>query len=159
MDKQLKASTRHVDFDTIMAYAAVTNDYNPIHVDKAFAAKSPMGGIIAHGTMSVALIWQALRNTLGADALNRVHLEIRFVQPVRIDDDVTGGGELREGIRPPVYDVWVRNGKGQDVIKGTATMERPTSRGPTSTRSGAPTTSRWRNCMPRSRAARSPTPG
>ena len=47
MDKQLKASTRHVDFDTIMAYAAVTNDYNPIHVDKAFAAKSPMGGIIA----------------------------------------------------------------------------------------------------------------
>jgi 3-hydroxybutyryl-CoA dehydratase len=76
MDKQLKASTRHVDFDTIMAYAAVTNDYNPIHVDKAFAAKSPMGGIIAHGTMSVALIWQALRNTLGADALNRVHLEI-----------------------------------------------------------------------------------
>jgi 3-hydroxybutyryl-CoA dehydratase len=97
MDKQLKASTRHVDFDTIMAYAAVTNDYNPIHVDKAFAAKSPMGGIIAHGTMSVALIWQALRNTLGADALNRVHLEIRFVQPVRIDDDVTGGGERQVG--------------------------------------------------------------
>lgn len=123
MDKQLKASTRHVDFDTIMAYAAVTNDYNPIHVDKAFAAKSPMGGIIAHGTMSVALIWQALRNTLGADALNRVHLEIRFVQPVRIDDDVAGGGELREASQPPVYDVWVRNGKGQDVIKGTATVK------------------------------------
>lgn len=123
MDKQLKASTKHVDFDTIMAYAAVTNDYNPIHVDKAFAAKSPMGGIIAHGTMSVALIWQALRNTLGADALNRVHLEIRFVQPVRIDDDVAGGGELREASQPPVYDVWVRNSKGQDVIKGTATLK------------------------------------
>ena len=123
MDKQLKASTKHVDFDTIMAYAAVTNDYNPIHVDKEFAAKSPMGGIIAHGTMSVALIWQALRNTLGADALNRVHLEIRFVQRVRIDDDVSGGGELREGSQPPVYDVWVRNGKGQDVIKGTATVK------------------------------------
>jgi 3-hydroxybutyryl-CoA dehydratase len=123
MDKQLKASTKHVDFDTIMAYAAVTNDYNPIHVDKAFAARSAMGGIIAHGTMSVALIWQALRSTLGVDALNRVHLEIRFVQPVRIDDDVAGGGELREGSHPPVYDVWVRNGKGQDVIKGTATIK------------------------------------
>jgi len=123
MDKQLKASTKHVDFDTIMAYAAVTNDYNPIHVDKEFAARSPMGGIIAHGTMSVALIWQALRNTLGVDALNRVHLEIRFVQPVRIDDDVIGGGELREGSHPPVYDVWVRNGKGQDVIKGMARIK------------------------------------
>ncbi len=123
MDKHLKTSTKHVDFDTIMAYAEVTNDYNPIHVDKEFAARSPMGGIIAHGTMSVALIWQALRNTLGADALNRVHLEIRFVQPVRIDDDVIGGGELREGIGPSIYDVWVRNGKGQDVIKGTATIK------------------------------------
>jgi 3-hydroxybutyryl-CoA dehydratase len=123
VNKQLKTSTKHVDFDTIMAYAAVTNDYNPIHVDKAFAATSPMGGIIAHGTMSVALIWQALKNTLGIEALNRVHLEIRFVQPVRIDDDVTGGGELRDGTQPPVYDVWVRNAKGQEVIKGTATVK------------------------------------
>lgn len=120
---RLKPATKHVDFDTIMKYAAVTNDYNPIHVDKAFAEKSPMGGIIAHGTMSVALIWQALRNTLGVDALNRVHLEIRFVQPVRIDDDVTGGGELRDGSERPVYDVWVRNGKGQNVITGTATVK------------------------------------
>lgn len=123
MDKQLKPSTQHVDFETILNYAALTGDYNPLHVDKEFAARSPMGGIIAHGTMSVALIWQALKNSLGIEALNRVHLEIRFVQPVRIDDDVTGGGELREGSDPPLYEVWVRNGKGQDVIKGTATMK------------------------------------
>jgi len=102
----------------------VTNDYNPIHVDKEFAARSPMGGIIAHGTMSVALIWQALRDTLGIEALDRVHLEIRFVHPVRVDDDVSAGGELRDGSEPPVYDVWVRNGAGLDVIKGTATVKR-----------------------------------
>lgn len=123
MDKQLKPSAQHVDFETILSYAALTGDYNPLHVDKEFAARSPMGGIIAHGTMSVALIWQALKNSLGIEALNRVHLEIRFVQPVRIDDDVTGGGELREGSDPPLYEVWVRNGKGQDVIKGTATVK------------------------------------
>jgi 3-hydroxybutyryl-CoA dehydratase len=123
MQAQLKPSSKHVDFDTIMKYAAVTNDYNPIHVDKEFAARSPMGGVIAHGTMSVALIWQALRNTLGPEALSRVHLEIRFVQPVRIDDDVTGGGELRAGSSPPVYNVWVRNAKGQNVIAGTATIK------------------------------------
>jgi acyl dehydratase len=70
---QLKPSSKHVDFDTILKYAAVTNDCNPIHVDKEFAAKSPMGGIIAHGSMSLALIWQALRNTVGVDALNRIH--------------------------------------------------------------------------------------
>ena len=123
MDKHLKPSTQHVDFETILSYAALTGDYNPLHVDKEFAARTPMGGVIAHGTMSVALIWQALKNSLGIEALNRVHLEIRFVQPVRIDDDVTGGGELREGSDPPLYEVWVRNGNGQDVIKGTATVK------------------------------------
>lgn len=64
MDQQLKPASRHVDFVSIMAYAAVTNDYNPIHVDKEFAGRSPMRGIIAHGTMSVALIWRSLRDTL-----------------------------------------------------------------------------------------------
>src|SRR3990172_8000293 len=118
MEKTLKSSSRQVDFQSILNYADVTNDYNPVHVDKEFAAKSPMGGIIAHGTMSVALIWQALKNTLGVAALNRVHLQIRFVRPVRIDDTVTGGGELQAGASK-VYDVWVKNQKGEDVIRGT----------------------------------------
>jgi len=121
MEKTLKSSSRQVDFQSILNYADVTNDYNPVHVDKEFAAKSPMGGIIAHGTMSVALIWQALKNTLGVAALNRVHLQIRFVRPVRIDDTVTGGGELQAGASN-VYDVWVKNQKGEDVIRGTATL-------------------------------------
>ncbi len=121
MEKTLKPSSRHVDFESILNYADVTNDYNPVHVDKEFAAKSPMGGIIAHGTMSVALIWQALKNTLGVEALNRINLEIRFVRPVRIDDTVTGGGELQAG-SSNVYDVWVKNQKGEDVIRGVATL-------------------------------------
>ncbi len=45
------------------------------------------------------------------------------MQPVRIDDDVTGGGELRVGNTPPVYEVWVRINKGEDVIKGAAAMK------------------------------------
>ena len=94
MIKILKTSSKHVDFQSILDYAHVTNDFNPIHVDKEFAARSPMGGIIAHGTMSVALIWQSLRNTLGLQALDRINLEIRFVRPVRIGDVVTGEASL-----------------------------------------------------------------
>ncbi len=122
MQKTLNPASNHVDFDAILNYADVTQDYNPIHVDKEFAAKSPMGGIIAHGTMSLALIWQALKSTHGADTLNRVHLDIRFVSPVRIDDTVTGGGELQADSNN-VYDVWVKNQNDQMVIKGTATIK------------------------------------
>ncbi|MCG8382695.1 MAG: MaoC family dehydratase [Gammaproteobacteria bacterium] len=122
MQKVLEPASNHVDFESILNYADVTQDYNPIHVDKEFAAKSPMGGIIAHGTMSLALIWQSLKKTLGAGVVNRVHLDIRFVSPVRIDDTVTGGGELKEG-SGQVYDVWVKNQDGQIVIKGTAEIK------------------------------------
>ena len=122
MQKVLEPASNHVDFESILNYADVTQDYNPIHVDKEFAAKSPMGGIIAHGTMSLALIWQSLKKTLGADVVNRVRLDIRFVSPVRIDDTVTGGGKLQEG-SDQVYDVWVKNQDGQIVIKGTAEIK------------------------------------
>jgi len=121
METTLKPSSKHVDFQSILNYADVTNDYNPVHVDKEFASKSPMGGVIAHGTMSVALIWQALKNSLGVQALDRVHLDIRFVRPVRIDDTVTGGGKLQEG-SSNIFDVWVKNQNDQDVILGTATL-------------------------------------
>ena len=121
MVTQLKPSTKHVDFQSFLDYAALTNDYNPAHVDKDFANNSPMKGIIAHGTMSVALIWQAIKNTLGVEALNRIDLDIRFVRPVRIDDEVTGGGQLQTG-SVDVFDVWVKNQKGEEVIVGTAVL-------------------------------------
>lgn len=121
MSPILNSVSKRVDFASILNYADVTNDYNPIHVDKEFAAKSPMKGVIAHGTMSVALIWQSLKKTLGADVLNRTTLEIRFVRPVRIDDVVTGGGQLREGA-VNVYDVWVKNQNEETNIVGTATI-------------------------------------
>lgn len=123
MTTKLELSSRLVDFQAILDYADLTNDRNPIHVDHEFAAKTPFGGVIAHGTMSVALIWQALARTLGKDVLERVDLDIRFLKPVRIGDCVAGGGDLRPGTES-VYDVWVRTqaGEGEPVISGTATV-------------------------------------
>ncbi len=47
-----------IDQAAINAYARITDDFNPIHTDPTFAATTPMGGVIAHGTMSLNLIWQ-----------------------------------------------------------------------------------------------------
>lgn len=121
MARTLTSVSKTVDFPTIRAYADLTNDYNPIHVDHEFAAKSPMKGIIAHGTMSMNLIWQSLRKSLGNEAIEGISLEVRFVRPVREDDVVTGGGSEREGA-PGTFDVWVRNQKGEPVIEGQAVL-------------------------------------
>lgn len=33
----------------ILAYAQLSHDHNPLHVDEAVAKQSPFGGIVAHG--------------------------------------------------------------------------------------------------------------
>ncbi len=40
----------------VMAFAEVTGDFNPVHVDEAAAARSPFGGRIAHGMLAAGLI-------------------------------------------------------------------------------------------------------
>lgn len=121
MISELSPRTKRIDREAIRRYAAITDDYNPIHVDPEFAAKTPMGGIIAHGMLSLNLIWQSLRATFGDNAAEGASLEIRFTRPVREDDVVTAGGEIdraastREGRR---YRVWVRNQRGEAVIEG-----------------------------------------
>lgn len=105
----------------IRAYAELTNDFNPIHLDADFAASTPMGRPIAHGTMSLGLIWQALGKSLSADALSGVDLDVRFVKPVYIGDVVTAGGEADDQV-PGLWKVWVRGQDGSDRIVGTAQL-------------------------------------
>lgn len=112
-----------VDRAAIRQYAAITDDFNPIHVDPEFAARSPMGGIIAHGMLSLNLIWQSLRASLGALDRTPITLEVRFTQAVRENDTVTSGGRRMED---GAYDVWVRNQKEEDVIRGVARVEEAT---------------------------------
>lgn len=91
----------------IAAYAELTQDFNPIHLDPAFAASTPMGGVIAHGTLSIGLIWQCVQRSLPPEAFADADLDIRFVRPVRLAESLIAGGQLRSD-QPGVYDVWVR---------------------------------------------------
>lgn len=45
-----------VTLDTIRAFAAVSGDDNPLHVDPEFAKRSSFGGIVAHGTLLAAYV-------------------------------------------------------------------------------------------------------
>ena len=115
-NKELSTISREIDMDAILAYAGITGDFNPIHVDPAFAATTAMGGVIAHGTLSMNLIWQLVSTNFGVEASKGADIEVRFAHPVRVGDQVTAGGVSRTDGR---YDVWVRNQQGVTVIEGT----------------------------------------
>lgn len=110
-----------VEAEKVALYAEVTDDYNPIHLDPEFAANTAMGGIIAHGTMSHALIVQSLAATFGAERAAKAEIDIRFTAPVRLGDVVTAGG-VADPDEAGRFRVWVRSQSGQDVIKGWARL-------------------------------------
>jgi len=117
----LAPAALQVDRQAILAYARITGDFNPIHVDPEFAARTPLGGVIAHGTLSLNLIWQSLAATFGSEALRGAAIDIRFTKPVREGDRVEAGGR-RSADAPGRFDVWVRNQDGIAVIEGTAIL-------------------------------------
>lgn len=113
------AVSLEITAEVISQYAAITNDYNPIHVDPDFAATTPMKGVIAHGTMSLALIWQMLRREFGAARCARAALDIRFTKPVRIGDVLIARQQPQDD---GALSVWVENRTGEAVIKGIARL-------------------------------------
>lgn len=113
--------SRTSDYASMKRFAELSNDYNPIHIDREFAANTPMKGLIAHGPVATIMIWQSLQKTLGADMLERVSLDLRFLKPVRENDTATAGGETRQG-EADCFDVWVHNQHGDVIIQGTARL-------------------------------------
>lgn len=108
-----------IDQARINRYAAVIDDFNPIHVDPEFARQSAMGGIIAHGTLSLNLIWQSVRATFPEAGLAGARLDVRFQKPVRLGDTITGGGRSADG---GGFEVWVKNQNGETVISGQLSL-------------------------------------
>ena len=107
------------DSTEIRAYAKLTGDLNPIHLDPVFAAGTAAGGIIAHGTFSLNLIVQSLSATLGEASLRGLDLDVRFIRPVRPGDRLTVGGEAVAGNS---WAVRVLNQRGEAGIEGTALL-------------------------------------
>jgi 3-hydroxybutyryl-CoA dehydratase len=71
-------------------YAELSGDFNPIHVDAAYAAKTPFGRTIAHGPIALQTFFDALLTWLGADALPPgVRIQAVFRSPTMSDDTVS----------------------------------------------------------------------
>lgn len=73
----------------IEAFAAVSGDHNPVHMDEAYAKTTPFGGRIAHGMLSAAYISAVLGNDLPGPGAIYLSQSLRFRRPVKIGDPVT----------------------------------------------------------------------
>ncbi|MEW2329712.1 MaoC family dehydratase [Micromonospora chersina] len=82
----------------IDAFAEATGDHQWIHVDPVRAARSPFGGTIAHGYLTLSLVpmlvWQVYRVEGLTMGVNYGANKLRFPAPVPVDSEVRAGVEL-----------------------------------------------------------------
>jgi 3-hydroxybutyryl-CoA dehydratase len=81
--------TRTVQDGDLAAFAAVTGDDNPVHLDEAYAATTPFKGRIAHGMLSASYISAVMANKLPGPGTIYISQTLSFRRPVRIGDAVT----------------------------------------------------------------------
>jgi 3-hydroxybutyryl-CoA dehydratase len=95
-----KASrTQTISDEVIRAFADLTGDHNPIHLDDDYAADTRFGRRIAHGMIAASLISATLANDLPGPGTVYLSQTLQFKAPVYPGDIVTATVEVK-ALRP-----------------------------------------------------------
>ena len=109
-------------------YAGASGDFNPIHQDDEFAKAAGMGGVFAHGMLSMGFVAQALTDWAGAGRVRK--LGVRFAGLVRLKDVITCRGRVvakssKDDLHLVEVEVWAENQKAEKIVTGRATVALP----------------------------------
>jgi len=80
----------------IYLYAGITGDFNPAHVNEAYAKNTFFKTRIAHGMLTAGFISAIIANQLPGPGTIYLKQELSFLAPVRIGDTVTARVEVVE---------------------------------------------------------------
>ena len=108
----------------ITMFADVSGDRNPVHLDAAFASKTPFGERIAHGMLSASFISTVFGTQMPGPGCIYLSQSLRFKAPVKIGDRVEARVCVKEILadkRRVIFDTtcWVGD---KVVLEGEAAL-------------------------------------
>lgn len=119
--------TRTVSDAVIAAFAEVSTDSNPVHLDEAYAQGTLFKGRIAHGMLAGAYISAVIGMQLPGPGTIYLSQSLRFRRPVRPGDEVTARVTV-EALDPKRGEVTlstVCEVGGKRVVEGEAVVLAP----------------------------------
>lgn len=113
----------------IVAFAEVSGDHNPVHLDEEYAAGTMFKGRIAHGMLTASYISTIFGTRLPGPGCIYVSQTLNFRAPVRIGDEVVTKVVLTELIPAKKRAVFACDCsvKGKSVLQGEAVLMVPSS--------------------------------
>ena len=128
---QVARMSRQLTIADIQAFAAVSGDTNPAHLDADYANDTVFHGVIAHGMWSGALISALLGTEFPGPGTIYVNQDLHFIRPVRIGDTltVTVTVSAKEDAKKRLtLDCDVINQHGEKVVTGVAIVMAPSQK-------------------------------
>jgi 3-hydroxybutyryl-CoA dehydratase len=123
-----KASfTRKITSEDIFAYATLSGDDNPVHIDEAYAAGSVFGERIAHGYHVGSFISAAIGKYVPGKGSIYLSQTMKFLAPVKVGDEVTATVEVTDFPKDNrvLLKTVCTNQDGTEVITGEALVIPP----------------------------------
>ena len=128
---QQAQAVRTLTMADIQAFALVSGDVNPAHVDHDYAEGTRFHGVIAHGMWAGALISSLLGTEFPGPGTIYLSQDLHFHRPVRVGDTLTVCLTVLakdEATRHVTLDCRVRNQQGEEVVSGEARVRAPSAK-------------------------------
>ena len=114
-----------LDKQTVEAFASVSEDYNPIHLDEDFAKTTQFERPIVHGVLASSLISGLLASKVPGAGSIYLGQSLKFVRPIFVGETVTAKVEVtsvRDDKPIAVISTQVLNANGEVAVDGEATV-------------------------------------
>jgi 3-hydroxybutyryl-CoA dehydratase len=111
--------------EDVRAFADLTGDHNPVHLDDQYASNTRFGRRVAHGMLTASLISSLLANKLPGEGTVYLSQSLKFVAPVYLDDTVTARATvtgIREDKPIATLETVCLNQRGEMLVKGEAVV-------------------------------------
>ncbi|MDD4169779.1 MAG: MaoC family dehydratase [Desulfotomaculaceae bacterium] len=112
----------------VYAFAGITGDFNPLHINQVAAAKGLFKKRVAHGLLTASLISTVLGTALPGAGTIYLSKELNFRAPAYIGDTLTAEVEVlekKEDKKIIIFKTTVVNQEGKLVIDGRAKVMKP----------------------------------
>jgi len=120
---QTERIKRTVGLEDVAAFARLSGDYNALHVDEEFAARTEFGELVVHGFLHASLLSTLIGMRLPGRGALYLSQTIEFSAPVFIGDTVEASATITgidRDTRIVNLQTEIRNQRGEVVLRGAA---------------------------------------
>ena len=119
---------REIRREDVEAFAKLSGDYNPLHLDREYAARTEFKKPVAHGMIVASLVSTLVGMHLPGPGALWAEQKFRWKAPVFVGDEVTVELEVMhksEGARTVLIEIKGVNQRGEVILEGKGSAMLP----------------------------------